>query len=305
MLYINREAASIDSIEGKGASEKYSKEMIYKLPAGAYYWCHENRKIITKNSQSLLCAVPYAMRNKDGAVSQSVELRYAENAVPNQANPIIIDFSPLYITIPTSGIIKTNDMQMEKNFFLMNHVNNGSNLNRPKGYEILFERLDKEGNARRFLEAAADEATAKSMVLGNYQLTDEELKKVAYVYYHTDAALYQFYEPVESMEPNSIRQHLYSLASFNPKMFMKFFATTQGNMRELINKSVGKKLLSFDEHERTWLTVNESGIKELVLQLKKTDEPAAALINMLENNDKKGIAAALGQRLKALEMVAK
>jgi hypothetical protein len=311
-LFKNKEAInSLEDLEPtskeKGAvptNEKYSVAMTFKLPNSAYYWCHENQKIIAKNSQAILCNIPFVERNKEGKAVRTVELRYAENAVPNPTNNQVIDFSPLYITIPVSGIIKTNDTQMIKNFFLCNHVNNGSNKNRPTGYETLFETLDKKEISKKFLENASAEATALSMVLGMYQLTDVELRKVAYVYFHADAALYQFYEPIESMEDNQLRAHMHSLAKRDPKKFMTFFNTTKSSSRETINKAVGKKILVYDDPERKWLMVNEAGVKELVLEVKKDQEAAAALMNLLDNNDVKGIGAAIARRLQVLEAIA-
>lgn len=311
-LYKNKElVGSLEDLEPsskeKGAvptNEKYSTPMTFKLPNSAYYWCHENQKIIAKNSQAILCNIPFVERNKEGKAVRTVELRYAENAVPNSTNSQLMDFSPLYIVIPVSGILKTNDTQMMKNFFLCNHVNNGSNKHRPPGYETLFETLDKKEISRKFLENASAEATALSLVLGNYQLSDAELKKVAYVYFHADAALYQFYEPIETMEGNSLRAHMHSLAKRDPKKFMDFFNTTKSSSRETINRAVGKKILLFDDADRKWLMVNEAGIKELVLEVKKSEEAAAALMNYLDNNDAKGIGAAIARRLQMLEAIA-
>lgn len=312
MLYLNRKPVdSLDllikaSLCDKKKEDKndYNKEWVFKMPPGAYYWSADNQKIMVRNTQSIPCH--YSMpQYEDKKFKGTSELRYALTVTPVPANPQVTNFAPDFITIPVTGHIRTKVEEAEKNFFLVNSPYNLSNPARPLNAPIMFETHDKEIVAREKLGKAVDRANAISLIVGNMQLDTESLRKIAFVYWHNDAAMYSFFTSPADMGDDELRLHMHTLAGADPGKFLKFFQQTASDLKLMVNKATTKKILILDSAERRWLMKNEQGVSELVYQLAKDEEAGYGLMNFLEKKDTKGIAQAIAKRIENIEMFVK
>ena len=284
--------AKVDEFE-KDSVEKYSVPLIFRIPNNAFYWSAENNKIMKRNEQPLLTTYPFRTKDNKGKDIKTVLLRYADTAYPSPLNPQQIIYSPEYIVIPNTGILRTSAYEYEKNFFLMNHPANSSNPHRDTTKVISFQLHDKEVIAREKLRTLTGALTAQNMVLGTAQLTRAELEKVAYQFYYDDAQRHGMFEEPKELSDDILRTTMMSIAMYDPTKFMKFFELTSSPSREVINKAIARKIISFDKANSRWVMPNDAGVQQVVLDVKPDQEPGETLLNFLEGPNSKGLGPLL------------